>query len=822
MKCIRNLLLLLLFSTMLKEHVVYAGEAKGLVQLWQVVPDGQQSKEGVTTSQIIQALQCKPNHTLYPAGGVTEHETYVNSCYVDDALYLGESGDYYRIYLSGYEGKVKKEQSHYFKLDLNGDNEYVEYEIKTMAYFIPDGGTTRSITEENNQSNILNYSSDYLQKNSSTQFESRALGTVKSASYYAKESNALVHYITNNVRSSNNYSKFIVGKAPNWMEEGKRYYSYDGIYFYSRWQDIRVDGLYSINQNNPYYNYYQYLSVRSKSNYNPISIDSFTNQYIGSDTSKLNGAGIYFYNVQDQYGINGALQYAMAIHESGWGKSNLSLTKNNLFGMNAVDSNPYGSGTSFPTVEAGINYHADRYLSWGYTDPIDDSRYYGAHVGNKGSGMNVKYASDPFWGEKIAGWYYRFDESMGTKDYNYYSIGIKKNNDIYSVKNSSSLLASTLYKTYNKKSNKKIINYPFLIIGESGDQYIIKTDTPIVNGKALYSGYYDWLKTNGYISKSAIQIINHTNYKAPIKSNLKGWQEFDGIWYYFDHSGHMLTGWQEINGIWYYFNELGHMQIGWQRINGNWYYFNELGHMQIGWQEINGIWYYFEEDGKMKTHWQEINDQHYYFNELGHMQTGWQEINGIWYYFNHSGHMLTGWQEINGIWYYFEENGKMKTHWQEINDQHYYFNELGHMQTGWQEINGIRYHFNELGHMQKGWQKYENVWYYYSNQGEALTSWQTINGNDYYFNSNGIMQIGWLELAGTWYFFNEEGHQQKGWQQINNIWYHFGEEGIMKTYWQEINGIWYYFNELGHMETGWQHINGQDYYFNELGHLQIV
>ena len=86
--------------------------------------------------------------------------------------------------------------------------------------------------------------------------------------------------------------------------------------------------------------------------------------------------------------------------------------------MNATDNNPYGNGTSFPTVEAGINYHADRYLSWGYTDPIDDARYFGAHVGNKGSGMNVKYASDPFWGEKIAGWYYRFDNTNGLKDYN--------------------------------------------------------------------------------------------------------------------------------------------------------------------------------------------------------------------------------------------------------------------------------------------------------------------------------------------------------------------------------------------------------------------
>mgnify|MGYP006974661118 CR=1 FL=1 len=54
--------------------------------------------------------------------------------------------------------------------------------------------------------------------------------------------------------------------------------------------------------------------------------------------------------------------------------------------MNATDSNPYGDATTFYSVEDGIFYHADRYISWGYTDPLDDWRYFGAHVGNKGSG----------------------------------------------------------------------------------------------------------------------------------------------------------------------------------------------------------------------------------------------------------------------------------------------------------------------------------------------------------------------------------------------------------------------------------------------------
>ena len=72
--------------------------ASGLVQLWQVVPEGQ-NQEGKTTSQIMSALQCRPNHNLYPLNGQSQHQTYVNSCYVDDALYLGEDSNYYYIYL---------------------------------------------------------------------------------------------------------------------------------------------------------------------------------------------------------------------------------------------------------------------------------------------------------------------------------------------------------------------------------------------------------------------------------------------------------------------------------------------------------------------------------------------------------------------------------------------------------------------------------------------------------------------------------------------------------------------------------------------------
>ena len=96
-------------------------------------------------------------------------------------------------------------------------------------------------------------------------------------------------------------------------------------------------------------------------------------------------------------------------------------------------------------------------MSWGYTDALDDFRYFGAHVGNKASGMNVKYASDPYWGEKIAGWYYRMDKALGGKDYNYYQLAIKLDNEMIPVLSDDD---KTVYLSANGKSNLPISNYP--------------------------------------------------------------------------------------------------------------------------------------------------------------------------------------------------------------------------------------------------------------------------------------------------------------------------------------------------------------------------
>ena len=605
---------------LVSEHTESRSAGSGLVQF---------KVEGTTT--------CGYNHSLYPNGGKSEHATYINSCYVDDALYLGEDADYYYIYISGYEGKVLKEER--------------QGNVRIIAEYIPANPVrTASLgLEEAEVLDVpyLNYADQTLNEKEKA-ISLASTGTVQSPSYYANEGGTLVHYITKNVTIDRNYSKIIVGLAPEWMQQGYKYYSYDGIYFYNSWQNIRVNGNGAINENSPFYNYYQYLSLRSSSNYTAQTLDNYTNNNGGSG-GKLVNTGQYFNAVRNKYGVNGTLQYVMGIHESGWGKSSIAMNKNNLFGINATDSNPGQDANHFNSVEDCIYTHAQRYISWGYTDPIDDWRYFGAHVGNKGSGMNVKYASDPFWGEKIAGWYYRFDKASGMKDYNSYIIGIKTANTVVNVYSSNNTSSKVLYQTKNKKSNLKIADYPFLIVGEEGGFYKVQTDTPIVNDNPSYSATYNWDNSKGYISKES---INYTS------KSLNGWIIDQGYKYYYEN-GKKVTGWLQLNNKWYYLNAKGIMQTGWLQLNNKWYYLNELGEMQTGWLTLNGKTYYLNPSGKMHSGWLYDNEKWYYFWDSGSLAKGWIEQPEGWYYTNSSGIMQRGWQTIGGKKYYFYSSGLM-------------------------------------------------------------------------------------------------------------------------------------------------------------------
>ena len=97
------------------------------------------------------------------------------------------------------------------------------------------------------------------------------------------------------------------------MQQGYKYYSYDGIYFYNSWQNIRVNGNGAINENVVHFiiiiSIFHYCS---SSNYNAQTLDNYTNNNGGSG-GKLVNTGQYFNAVRNKYGVNGTLQYVMGI-----------------------------------------------------------------------------------------------------------------------------------------------------------------------------------------------------------------------------------------------------------------------------------------------------------------------------------------------------------------------------------------------------------------------------------------------------------------------------------------------------------------------------
>ncbi len=114
----------------------------------------------------------------------------------------------------------------------------------------------------------------------------------------------------------------------------------------------------------------------------------------------------YFYYIENEYNINGVFVAAIGIHESGWGKSNIAISKKNIFGYRAYDSSPYNSASTFNSYAEGIDLIA-RVLVKYYLNPKGTIIYNGEKAigtyynGNTIKGVNQKYASDSNWANKV-------------------------------------------------------------------------------------------------------------------------------------------------------------------------------------------------------------------------------------------------------------------------------------------------------------------------------------------------------------------------------------------------------------------------------------
>ncbi len=109
----------------------------------------------------------------------------------------------------------------------------------------------------------------------------------------------------------------------------------------------------------------------------------------------LRGLGKSFKKAEQKSGVNAYALTAIALHESGFGKSKIAKQKYNLFGFQAYDNSPYQSAKTFDSYEQGI-FHVADYLRKNYLSV--DGKYYN---GTTLSAIGKNYASDPQWAQKV-------------------------------------------------------------------------------------------------------------------------------------------------------------------------------------------------------------------------------------------------------------------------------------------------------------------------------------------------------------------------------------------------------------------------------------
>jgi len=336
--------------------------------------------------------------------------------------------------------------------------------------------------------------------------------------YYVNEKDSyrdLVAVRYRAIKSNNNDTKIAegaIGVAPDFMKTNTRYYSLDGVRFYS---DQRMTNYVGSN-----YNYYQFLSLRSKSNVTALQLKNYLIS-LGYNNSAFINDTQAFIDAQNKYGVNALLMFALACNESAYGTS--LIQTNNIFGLGAFDGAEKANAYVYNTIADCINSFA----GWSivtYLDPLYQSdsgldTYNSSVFGNKGVGINLKYASDPYESFTVSAIAYRIDKYIsGGKgkltDYNYYSLALinKDNVDIKKEANDSS---TTLYKSTFGQNSSYQKDHVVIVFGQSGDYTKIVSSAnldsnrnPIVSIKKQLN-VYNFENSYAYIKTSDLDYLNN-------------------------------------------------------------------------------------------------------------------------------------------------------------------------------------------------------------------------------------------------------------------------------------------------------------------------
>jgi beta-N-acetylglucosaminidase len=112
----------------------------------------------------------------------------------------------------------------------------------------------------------------------------------------------------------------------------------------------------------------------------------------GGNTGLI-GKGNAFIVASQKTGYNPVYLLAHAAVESGWGTSNFAVSRGNLYGIGAFDSNPNNAFTMGDTIDDGI-------VNGGMW--IDENFYTGRNTRTLNEMFEANYASNPSWASQIS------------------------------------------------------------------------------------------------------------------------------------------------------------------------------------------------------------------------------------------------------------------------------------------------------------------------------------------------------------------------------------------------------------------------------------
>ena len=182
-------------------------------------------------------------------------------------------------------------------------------------------------------------------------------------------------------------SNIVLAPAPVFMKPGTTYVSNDYYHWYAQQPNGDV---YVGTWENPY----QTFNLETASSLTAAQINAFFAQHASSN-SVLQNSGQFFIEAEKAYGVNAQYLVAHAIIESNWGTSYFATNRSNLFGYQAYTTNPNAAAT-FRSVEYDINFQG-WFVRNTYLNP-SGLFYNGPNL----DGMNVDYATDPYWSNSIA------------------------------------------------------------------------------------------------------------------------------------------------------------------------------------------------------------------------------------------------------------------------------------------------------------------------------------------------------------------------------------------------------------------------------------